>query len=101
MAKQLWHTLRPQVEAKSSAQEAANDVVANPTDEDSVAAFRKELRKLLSEDPALSRALQQIVEQGERSGAVQVTAHGTRAVAIGGNVSGAAIVPGDHNSIQR
>jgi hypothetical protein len=101
LAKKIWQKLQPKVDARPTAQEAANDVGTNPGDEDSVAAFRKELRKLLAEDSDLTRELRQLIEEGERAGVVQVTAQGTKAVAIGGNASGAIIVSGDRNTLQR
>ena len=39
-AKALWGKLRPKVEAKPAAQEAVNDVVAAPKDEDAQASLR-------------------------------------------------------------
>lgn len=53
-AKALWGRLRPKVEAKPAALEAAQDVAAQPDDEDAQAALRRQLKKLLAEDQALA-----------------------------------------------
>jgi hypothetical protein len=98
LAKRIWTVLRPKVDAKPAAKEAAQDVAASSTDEDSVAALRLQLRKLLTEDAALREGVARLVQEGERTGAITVTASGARSVAIGGNASGN-IVTGDSNRI--
>lgn len=51
--KALWGKLRGKVEAKPAAQEAVEDLVAAPGDADSLAALRKQLRKILEADGGL------------------------------------------------
>jgi hypothetical protein len=46
-AKSLWGKLRPQVDAKPAAQEAAQDVAETSDNEDAQAALRLQLKKLL------------------------------------------------------
>jgi hypothetical protein len=90
-AKRLWAKLRPHVEAKPGALEAAEDVAQRPDDARTRAALELQLEKLLRNDPALVDALAPIVKDAVASG---VVAAGERAVAVGGNVSGV-IVTGD------
>lgn len=90
-AKRLWAKLRPHVEAKPAALEAAEDVAQQPDDERRRVALELQLEKLLRDDPALADAVAPIVKEAVAAG---VVAAGERAVAVGGNVSGV-IVTGD------
>jgi hypothetical protein len=99
-AKTLWEKLRPKVEAKPAALEAAQDAATHPDDEDTLAALRLQLKKLLAEDESLAQEMTRLLEQARASGK-NVTASGSRSVAIGGNVSGSVIVTGDNNNVQR
>jgi len=94
-AKALWAKLRPKVEAKPAALEAAQDVAENPDDEDAQAALRLQLKKLLNEDPALAEAVAGLWEQARAAGVTVVN----RSVVIGGRVSGSIIVTGDENVV--
>ena len=49
-AKSLWFKLKPKVDAKPGALEAAEDAAQVPDDEDAQASFRRQLKKLLEED---------------------------------------------------
>lgn len=98
-AKTLWAKLRPKVEAKPAAQEAANDLAANPQDEDAQAALRLQLKKLLAEDTTLAGEVARVWEEAKAAG-VTVIASGNSSVAIGGNVSGSAVITGDRNTVQ-
>src|SRR4029079_10940640 len=53
-AKSLWTKLKPKVEAKEAALEAAQDVAASPEDQYARAAFLQQLKKLLIEDQSLA-----------------------------------------------
>jgi len=99
-AKALWEKLRPKIEARPAALEAAQDAAAHPDDEDALAALRLQLKKLLAEDEALAQEMTRLLEQARAAGK-NVTASGSRSVAIGGNVSGSVIVTGDNNNVQR
>lgn len=94
-AKSLWTKLKPGVEAKPAALEAAQDVAHAPEDEDLQAALRVQLKKLLTEDQSLAEEVSRWLEQGKAAG-ITVTAAGERSVAIGGDVKGA-IITGDQN----
>ena len=62
-AKAIWGKLQPKVKAKEAAQEAAGDVAKNPGDEDSQAALRIQLKKILSADPELVAEITKILEE--------------------------------------
>ena len=97
-AQALWDRLRPKMEARPAALEAAQDAAAHPDDEDALAALRLQLKKLLAEDQALAQELARLWNEAQASG-VTVIASGSRSVAIGGNVSGSVIVTGDGNIV--
>jgi len=99
-AKTLWEKLRPKVEAKPAALEAVQEAAAHPDDEDTLAALRLQLKKLLAEDQALAQELARLLEQSCPTGQT-VIASGDRSVAIGGDVSGSMIVTGDKNKINK
>ena len=98
--KALWDKLRPKVEARSAALEAAQDAAAHPDDEDTLAALRLQLKKLLAEDEALAQEMTCLLEQARPAGPT-VIASGERSVAVGGDVSGSVIVTGDRNTVQQ
>lgn len=74
-AKTLWVKLRPKAEARPALQEAINDVVAAPKDEDAQAQLRVQLKKLLTDDAGFASELESIlaaakkvnIASGERS----------------------------------
>ncbi len=61
-AQAVWGKLEPKVEAKEAAKEAAIDVANNPDDQDLQVALRMQLKKLLEQDEALMKAIEQILE---------------------------------------
>jgi len=67
-AKAIWEKLRPKVEAKEAAKEAATDVANDPEDEDSQAALRRQLKKLLEQDKELENAIGQIMQEKAANG---------------------------------
>lgn len=97
--KSLWIKLKPKVDAKPAALEAAEDVAKTPDDPDAQASFRNQLKKLLAEDQSLAEEVSRWLEQGKAAG-ITVTASGDRSVAIGGHVSGSTIVTGDGNEVK-
>ena len=94
-AKALWDKLKPGVEAKPAAKEAAEEVAAHPDDDDALASLRLQLRKLLEQDQGLADDLARIWQEAQAANVVQVTASGERSVAVGGDVTGSTIVTGD------
>jgi hypothetical protein len=101
LATAVWNRLSQRIDERPAAQEAARDVAANPKDEDMQAAFRVQLRKLLTEDPALLAEVRRTLEEGQKGGTNTVTASGAGAVAIGRDASGSTIITGDQNQITR
>jgi flagellar biosynthesis GTPase FlhF len=67
-AKALWEKLRPKVEAKPAALEAAQDAATHPDDEDTLAALRLQLKKLLAEDESLAQELANTLAQSRPAG---------------------------------
>lgn len=94
-AKALWDKLKPGVEAKPAAKEAAEEVATHPDDDDALASLRLQLRKLLEQDQGLAEDLARIWQEAQAANVVQVTASGERSVAVGGDVTGSTIVTGD------
>jgi hypothetical protein len=99
-AKAIWERLKPGVEERPAAKEAAEDVAANPDDEDAVAALRLQLRKLVEEDEELARDLTKLWQEAQAANVITVTASGERSVAVGGSVKGSTIVTGDQREPQ-
>ena len=97
--KSLWSRLKPKLEAKPAALEAAQDAAQTPDDEDAQAALRVQLRKLLTEDQSLAEEVSRCLEQGKTAG-INVSATGERSVAISGDVKGTTIVTGDRNKVK-
>lgn len=98
-AKSIWTKLKPKVEAKEAALEAAEDVAESPDDEEALVVLRRQLKKLLTEDQSLAEEVSRWLEQGKAAG-INVTAAGERSVAIGGDVKGSTIITGDQNKVK-
>jgi len=98
-AKGLWGKLRPKVEAKDAAQEALNDVIASPEDENARAALRLQIRKILSEDESLADEISSLWE-GIKASNANAIAIGDRSVVIGGNANASVIVTGENNQVR-
>jgi hypothetical protein len=64
LVKKLWGKLRPRVEEKPVAAEAAQEVARAPEDGDALGALRIQLRKILESDPALAAELAGLAEAG-------------------------------------
>jgi hypothetical protein len=93
-AKSIWTKLKPKVEAKPDALEAAQDIAHAPDDQDAQAALRRHLRKLLTEDQSLAEEVSRLLEQGKAAGNT-VTVSGDRNIAIGGDAKSNTFVTGD------
>jgi hypothetical protein len=57
-AKAIWEKLHPQVEAKEAA----------PEDEDSLASLRKQLKKILDNEPALAQEIAKLMQEDGATG---------------------------------
>ncbi len=96
-AKALWGRLRPKVEEKPAAAEAARKVADAPDDPRWQIALELQIEDLLAEDPGLAREIASLWQQAEAAG---VLAAGERSVAVRGDVSGI-IITGDSAHVDR
>lgn len=104
----LWDKISAKFQSKPAAQDAAVDLVQNPSDQDNQAAFETQLRKMLKDDPAFLEELSGLTEKAQQeaiklqgSGAIATSggvAAGQGGVAVGGNVQGN-IVVGNNNKV--
>ena len=79
----LWASIRKRSEAKPSAKEAVEDLLKAPTDADTQAAFRIQLKKLIEEDKGFHEELVKALKEAETEGGIHVHQTGSGAVAIG------------------
>ena len=96
-AKSLWARLRPKVEGRPAAAEAASKVADTPDDPRWRTALELQLEQLLAEDSGLAREVASLWGQANAAG---VIAAGERSVAVEGVVSGT-INTGDNVNIDR
>jgi len=96
-AQALWERLRPKVEEKAAAKEAAADVAQQPDDEEARIALKRQLEKLLAEDDVLAADVGRL--WADAKAANVVTASGERSVAVGDSVRDSTIVTGDNAKI--
>ena len=82
--KSLWEKLGAKVEAQPAALEAAKDLAAQPEDADNQAAFRKELKKILSGDESLATEIKQMLDEAKAAG-INLIQSGDRNVFSQGN----------------
>jgi hypothetical protein len=96
-AGRLWARLRPAVEGKPAAEEAAKDVAEQPDDEMARNALAWQLKKLLESDPQLLEDMKRLWADAAQAGGVTA---GERGVAVGGSMHGSTIVTGDQNVLR-
>ncbi len=106
-AEAVWAKLSPKIEAKEAAKEAAIDVANNPEDEDSQAALRVQLKKLLEQDEELMKSIEQILKADAPDGSsgtkIVQNVTGDRNQVIGqvnggnvfGNITGGELTPAE------
>ena len=97
-AKKVWDRLRPAVEAKEAASEAATDVAAKPDDAKLQTALEVQLGKLLETNAALASDLAALLEDAHRDGVDQTSikvagdviakakGHGIAVAVVGGDL---------------
>jgi hypothetical protein len=95
----LWEKLWPNVKNKHVALEAARKVALTPDDEDARAALRLQLKKVLTDDSALSTEIIKLLEETRSSG-VTISLSGNRSVVIGRDVINSHIITGDRNNVK-
>lgn len=96
-ARALWGRLRPKVEEKPAAAEAARKVADTPEDPRWQIALELQIEELLAEDTGLAREIASLWQQADAAG---VVAAGERSVAVRGDVSGT-IITGDSAHVDR
>ncbi len=84
----VWQKLWFRLASKPAALEAVKDAAAAPHDEDTQAALRVQLKKLLTEDAVFADEISQQWEQAKVAGEITVTQSGHRNVNVMGNVTG-------------
>jgi len=114
----VWDTVKEKMEAKPETQSLPAEVVAAPEDEDVQGAFKYQLKKLLENDEAFAKQLDQLVKDAGKAkggktynatldgdGAVaqgdNSVAIGKGGVYIGGNANDNVIVTGDEHKISK
>lgn len=110
----LWDTVKEKMEGKPETASLPADLAATPDDPAVQGAFQYQLKKLLENDEAFARQLQQLVEDAKKQGVSYsaklkgdgaiaqgpgATAVGKGGVHIGGNASGSNLVTGNNNTI--
>jgi|SRR5215216_1026466 len=103
----VWSYVLEKFQGKPAAEEAAHDLASHADDEDSQAAFRRQLKKLL-EDPTVVAELSALLTKGKESVGINVqsgavatgggVAAGQGGIAVGGSVGGN-IVMGNNNTV--
>ena len=96
-ARGLWARLRPAIEARPAAEEAAADVAARPDDASARSALVWQLEKVLAADRALAADVEELWAAAR---AAVVVSAGERGVAAGGSIVGSMVVTGDHNDLR-
>jgi regulator of sigma D len=82
-AKQIWGKLWPKIEARQSAKEAVEDVIANPDDTDAQGALRNQLKKILADDSDLLKDIAALLEAAGQKVEYHAELHGSGAIAQG------------------
>lgn len=103
----IWELIRPKVDAKAGAPEAAREVAENPDDADAREELEMHLKRILAANQELAVEVAKLLEQAKASGVTQTaslhgdgsiaqaagpgaraTAAGKGGVAVGGSVYG-------------
>ena len=91
-ASAVWNLIKPKADASPALAEALQDVERNPTDADSLAVLRVQIRKLLEADPELVTRVRPLVESNSTS--TTQTVVGNENLTVGGNISGSTVTYG-------
>jgi hypothetical protein len=95
----LWSRIGKKFKGNSAAETAVKDAVANPKDEDNLAALRKEIKKALADDAAFAAEIEELLEQAQNETQTIRGDHNIAAnIDIGGDVDGNLIV-GNNNRV--
>jgi hypothetical protein len=96
-AKAIWDKLSGRLEERPGARAVVLDAAEAPDDEDARAAFRRQLVRILTDNPQLAGELRGMLDQrpaGEASSVV-VTARGERSIAVGRDATASTFITGD------
>jgi hypothetical protein len=98
-AQVLWRRLRPKVEEKEGAREAAAAVAESPDDEAARGALQFQLRGLLAGDPDLATEIERMLREAQEAGVMAdngaVIIHGDVRADRGGVAAGRDVVAGE------
>lgn len=99
-AGKLWAAMAAKFKGRPVAEEAVKDLAQNPADQDNQAALRKELKKVLVEDPEFLEALMPLLEAAQRETVQNSAVAGDHGVAVNvrGDVQGG-IAIGNNNTV--
>jgi hypothetical protein len=86
-AGKVWQAIVGRFKGRAAAEEAVKDVVAQPQDDDSLAALRKELRKVLEAEPTFGDELTRLLSSAEREAGDTITQTGDGAIATRGGTA--------------
>ncbi|MEV8597792.1 hypothetical protein [Streptomyces sp. NPDC052012] len=102
-AVRLWGRLADRVRSRPAALEAVQDVAEAPDSTGARDALAWQLEKLLNADAELREELSALWSQATAAGVTvtNVTASGTRSIAVGRDVSGGSVSTGDTASPRR
>jgi hypothetical protein len=96
----LWKRIGKKFQGNPVAETAVKDAVADPKDEDNLAALRKEIKKALAEDAEFSREIEDLLMQAENEAQTIRGDHNIAAnIDIQGDVQGNIIV-GNNNRVK-
>ena len=109
----MWDTVKAKMESKSETHSLPADLAKAPDDEDTQGAFKYQLKKLLENDEAFAKRLEELVNETEQVVSFSADMNGDGAIAqgndsvavgrggihIGGNVSESNIIAGNANAI--
>lgn len=110
VADKMWDTVKSKMESKPETKSLPTDLAKAPNDEDIQGAFKYQLKKLLENDQAFAKRLDELVNEAKQvtadmkgDGAIaqgnNSVAVGKGGINIGGNVSGSNIITGNSNVI--
>jgi len=113
VAGKVWDMVKEKMESKPETQSLPVDLVNASEDEDTQGAFKYQLKKLLENDEAFAKRLEELVRQAKPVTSYSASLRGDGAIAqgdgsvavgrggihIGGNVTDSNIIKGNENAV--
>lgn len=96
-AQRLWKALEARVRERPAAQEAVEDVAADPADEEAQHVLVYQLRKLLERDAGLAAEVEELMVEAAQH--VELRVIGDRNVSVAAPVDRSTIISGDRNTV--